>query len=79
MTQSEKNRKFGKLLARMFYGSNVRTLPFILNSEQAEAFKQEWCKLEYNIDTSAEHPVKDDDIVRTILKNIELQNKKSVR
>ena len=28
---------------------------------------------------SAGHPIKDDDIVRTILKNIELQNKKSVR
>ena len=34
---------------------------------------------EYNTDTSAGHPIKDDDIVRTILKNIELQNKKSVR
>lgn len=55
MAQSEKNRKFGELLARMFYGSNVRTLPFILNSEQAEAFKQEWRKLEYNTDTSAGH------------------------
>lgn len=35
--------------------------------------------VEYNTDTSAGHPIKDDDIVRTILKNIELQNKKSVR
>lgn len=30
---------------------------------------------EYNIDTSAEHPAMDDDIVRTIEKSIESRNK----
>lgn len=30
---------------------------------------------EYNTDTSAEHPIKDDDIVRTIEKSIESRNK----
>lgn len=34
---------------------------------------------EYNIDTSAGHPIKDDDIVRPILKNIELQDKELAR
>ena len=34
---------------------------------------------EYNTNTSAGHPVKGDDIVRTLWKHKELQNKESVR
>ena len=32
-------------------------------------------EVEYNTNTSAEHPIEDDDIVRTILKNIEPEDK----
>ena len=52
---------------------------WIMNNQIYEDFKNSLNNLEYNTDTSAGHPIKDDDIVRTILKNIELQNKKSVR
>lgn len=40
-------------------------------------FEKPWY-LEYNTDTSIRHLI-DDDIVRTILKNIELRNKESSR
>lgn len=42
------------------------------------SFEKPWY-LEYNTDTSAEHPCGDDDIVRPILKDIELGNKESLR
>ena len=42
------------------------------------SFEKPWY-LEYNTDTSIRHPEMDDDIVRTILKNIELRNKESSR
>lgn len=70
-----KNQEFGQKLARIFYNSKVKTLPFILNEEQVNSFRKEWHILEYNTNTSVEHPVKDDDIVRTISKDIELSNK----
>ena len=35
--------------------------------------------IEYNTNTSAGHPIKDDDIVRTLWKHKELRNKESVR
>ena len=38
------------------------------------SFEKPWY-LEYNTNTSAEHPIKDDDIVRTIWKHIELEDK----
>ena len=44
-------------------------LPFVIT------FDKPWINTsleEYNTDTSAGHPVKDDDIVRTISKDIEL-------
>lgn len=42
------------------------------------SFEKPWY-LEYNTDTSAEHPEMGDDIVRTILKSIELKDKEPLR
>ena len=36
-----KNQEFGQKLARIFYNSKVKTLPFILNEEQVNSFRKE--------------------------------------
>ena len=41
-----KNQEFGRDLAEAFYGSGIKELPFILNIEQAEAFKKRWKELD---------------------------------
>ena len=45
-----------------------------LKNLQNITFEKPWY-LEYNTDTSAQHPEMDDDIVRPILKNIEPEDK----
>ena len=43
-----KNQEFGIALANWFYkiGIERRPFPFVLNSEQAEAFKKRWKELD---------------------------------
>ena len=36
------NKEFGKLLARICFKNKIKKIPFILNAEQADAFKYEW-------------------------------------
>lgn len=48
-----KNKEFGKYLARAFYNSDLKEIPFVLNLEQANAFTKEYHKLEYRINTRA--------------------------
>ena len=49
----------------------------IMNNQIYEDFKNSLNNLEYNTDTSAEHPVnlQGDDIVRTIWKHVEFRDK----
>lgn len=59
------NKEFGKLLATLCFNNNITKVPFILNEEQYNSFIKEYRHLEYNTDTSAGHPNKQDgDIVR---------------
>ena len=50
---------------------------WIMNNQIYEDFKNSLNNLEYNTDTSAEHPVnlQGDDIVRTIWKHVEFRDK----
>ena len=48
---------------------------WIMNNQIYKDFKNSLNNLEYNIDTSAEHPVKDDDIVRHSLETRRVQDK----
>ena len=47
----------------------------IMNNQIYEDFKNSLNNLEYNIDTSAGHPVKDDDIVRYSLETRRVNDK----
>lgn len=35
------NTEFGKLLAKLLFKSGIKKIPFVLNEEQAKAFKSE--------------------------------------
>ena len=48
---------------------------WIMNNQIYEDFKNSLNNLEYNIDTSAGHPVKDDDIVRYSLETRRVNDK----
>ena len=46
-----------------------------MTSQEREKVGIKLIEVEYNTNTSAEHPIKDDDIVRTIWKHIEPEDK----
>ena len=52
---------------------------WIMNNQIYEDFKNSLNNLEYNTDTSAGHPVKDDDIVRYSLETGRVQDKELER
>lgn len=42
------NQKAGACLARMYFGTGVEKLPYVLNGDQADGFRKEWKRLTDN-------------------------------
>lgn len=55
--------------------SKTKNIPKCMFNSIMNTATNEYINKEYNTNTSAEHPIKDDDIVRTIEKSIESRNK----
>ena len=55
--------------------SKTKNIPECVFNSTMNKTTNEYINKEYNTNTSAEHPIKDDDIVRTIEKSIESRNK----